>query len=119
MMIISLLTLRPCGHQMCAHCTLALCCHKKPDPITTCATGPAYPFCRGPILQLIVSKFKTSCETEPESSPTKPRRSRNSNFSEGSRASRVCQPWAHSERLLATVQERLRPKSSEGIAQHQ
>ncbi|XP_016183716.1 putative E3 ubiquitin-protein ligase XBAT31 [Arachis ipaensis] len=75
---------RPCGHQMCAHCTLALCCHKKPDPATTCAPGPACPFCRGTILQLIVAKIKISSETEAESNPTKPRRSRKSNFSEGS-----------------------------------
>ena len=75
---------RPCGHQMCAHCTLALCCHKKPDPATTCTTGPVCPFCRGAILQLIVAKIKTSSDIEVESSPTKPRRSRKSNVSEGS-----------------------------------
>lgn len=75
---------RPCGHQMCAHCTLALCCHKKLDPVTACATGPVCPFCRGAILQLIVAEIKTSSDTEVESSPTKPRRSRKSNFSEGS-----------------------------------
>ncbi|KAE9611082.1 putative transcription factor C2H2 family [Lupinus albus] len=76
---------RPCGHQMCAHCTIALCCHKKPDPATACAAGPLCPFCRGTILQLILAKIKTSSDTEEvESSPTKPRRSRKSNFSEGS-----------------------------------
>lgn len=76
---------RPCGHQMCAHCTLALCCHKKLDPGAACPTGPACPFCRGIILQLIVAKIKTGSDTEVDSSPTtKPRRSRKSNFSEGS-----------------------------------
>ncbi|CAL0324430.1 unnamed protein product [Lupinus luteus] len=76
---------RPCGHQMCAHCTLALCCHKKPDPASACAAGPVCPFCRGTILQLLVAKINTSSDTEEaESSPTKARRSRKSNFSEGS-----------------------------------
>ncbi|KAJ1409610.1 Zinc finger, RING-type [Sesbania bispinosa] len=75
---------RPCGHQMCAHCTLALCCLKKPDPATGCAMGPVCPFCRGAILQLFVAQIKTSSDTEVESSPAKPRRSRKSNFSEGS-----------------------------------
>ncbi|KAI4354451.1 hypothetical protein L6164_003311 [Bauhinia variegata] len=75
---------KPCGHQMCAHCTLALCCHKRPDPATTCPAGPVCPFCRGSIDQLIVAEFKTSGDTEVESSPAKPRRSRKSNFSEGS-----------------------------------
>lgn len=75
---------KPCDHQMCAHCTLALCCLKKPDPATGCTTGPVCPFCRGAILQLNVAKIKTDSDTEVESSPTKPRRSRKSNFSEGS-----------------------------------
>ncbi|XP_061352897.1 putative E3 ubiquitin-protein ligase XBAT31 isoform X2 [Gastrolobium bilobum] len=76
---------RPCGHQMCAHCTLALCCHKKPDPATTvCLSGPVCPFCRGAILQLLAAKINKGSDTEVESSPVKPRRSRKSNFSEGS-----------------------------------
>lgn len=75
---------KPCGHQMCAHCTLALCCLKKPNPATGCTTGPACPFCRGAILQLIVAQIKTCSDTEMESNPTKPRRSRKSNVSEGS-----------------------------------
>ncbi|KAK7338830.1 hypothetical protein VNO77_19462 [Canavalia gladiata] len=75
---------RPCGHQMCAHCTLALCCHKKPNPATPCPSGPVCPFCRGAILQLLVAKINTGSDTEVESSPVKPRRSRKSNFSEGS-----------------------------------
>jgi len=75
---------RPCGHQMCAHCTLALCCHKKLDPATTGLSGPVCPFCRGSILQLLVAKINKISDTEVESSPMKPRRSRKSNFSEGS-----------------------------------
>ncbi|XP_057796108.1 LOW QUALITY PROTEIN: putative E3 ubiquitin-protein ligase XBAT31 [Salvia miltiorrhiza] len=27
-----------CGHQMCAQCTLALCCHNKPKPTTSSST---------------------------------------------------------------------------------
>ncbi|XP_027351788.1 putative E3 ubiquitin-protein ligase XBAT31 [Abrus precatorius] len=75
---------RPCSHQMCAHCTLALCCHKKPDPARACPSGPVCPFCRGTILQLLVAKNTQGSDTEVESSPMKPRRSRKSNISEGS-----------------------------------
>ncbi|KAF3794062.1 putative E3 ubiquitin-protein ligase [Nymphaea thermarum] len=48
-----------CGHQMCAHCTLALCCHSKPNPVTTCLPAPLCPFCRSNIAQLTVAKSKT------------------------------------------------------------
>lgn len=77
---------RECGHQMCAHCTLALCCfHNKPNSTTTCPKPPVCPFCRSNITQLVVAKFKTDNETEVESSPMKPRRSRKSRHSgEGS-----------------------------------
>lgn len=75
---------RPCGHQMCAHCTLALCCHKKPNPTTACSTAPVCPFCRSSITQLAVAKIESSNDLELELSPSKPRRSRKSNFSEGS-----------------------------------
>jgi len=75
---------RPCGHEMCAHCTLALCCHKKPNPTTACTTAPVCPFCRSSISQLVVAKIKTINDSELELSPSKPRRSRKSNFSEGS-----------------------------------
>ncbi|XP_074346575.1 putative E3 ubiquitin-protein ligase XBAT31 [Apium graveolens] len=33
-----------CGHQMCAHCTLALCCHNKTNPIIACLTSLACSF---------------------------------------------------------------------------
>jgi len=75
---------RPCSHQMCAHCTLALCCHKKPNPTTACSTAPVCPFCRSSISQLVVAEIKTSNDSELELSPSKPRKSRKSNFSEGS-----------------------------------
>eukprot|EP00250_Pteridium_aquilinum_P009840 c18972_g1_i1 orf=1132-2403(+) len=41
-----------CGHQMCAGCTLALCCHNKPNPTMACSPAPACPFCRRNIVQL-------------------------------------------------------------------
>lgn len=75
---------RPCGHQMCAHCTLALCCHKKPNPTTACPTAPVCPFCRSSINQLVVAETETRNDLELEHSLSKPRRSRKSNFSEGS-----------------------------------
>ncbi|KAG6643163.1 putative E3 ubiquitin-protein ligase XBAT31 [Carya illinoinensis] len=77
---------RPCGHQMCAHCILALCCHKKPNPTAACTTAPVCPFCRSSITQLVVAEIETSNDLELEFSPSnsKPRRSRKSNFSEGS-----------------------------------
>ncbi|KAL6907484.1 hypothetical protein ACP4OV_002523 [Aristida adscensionis] len=46
---------RECGHQMCAACTLALCCHAKPNPATQCQPQPACPFCRGGISRLVVA----------------------------------------------------------------
>jgi E3 ubiquitin-protein ligase XBAT32/33 len=46
---------RECGHQMCAACTLALCCHAKPNPATQSQTLPTCPFCRGGIAALVVA----------------------------------------------------------------
>ncbi|XP_021289814.1 putative E3 ubiquitin-protein ligase XBAT31 [Herrania umbratica] len=95
--------IRQCGHRMCAHCTLALCCHKKPNPLTSSPVVPICPFCRRGITQLAVAKInnneaeaaeasplRLSCgnitnnDTGPEFSPSKPIKSRKSNFSEGS-----------------------------------
>ncbi|RZC83946.1 hypothetical protein C5167_046732 [Papaver somniferum] len=45
-----------CGHQMCAHCTLALCCHNKPNPTSTSQSIPVCPFCRSNIAKLVVVK---------------------------------------------------------------
>ncbi|KAK6942948.1 Ankyrin repeat [Dillenia turbinata] len=75
-----------CGHQMCAHCTLALCCHKKPDCSTVAVEAPVCPFCRSTIKQLAVAETKIITEVEVETgSASKPRKSKKSiNFSEGS-----------------------------------
>ncbi|KAE8732394.1 putative E3 ubiquitin-protein ligase XBAT31 [Hibiscus syriacus] len=77
-----------CGHQMCAQCTLALCCHKKPNPATASLTPPVCPFCRSTIVRLVVAKIKNGDEADHDirdvssSKMRKPRKSRN--FSEGS-----------------------------------
>ncbi|XVE76356.1 hypothetical protein DITRI_Ditri12bG0165600 [Diplodiscus trichospermus] len=94
--------IRQCGHRMCAHCTLALCCNKKPNPLTASPVAIFCPFCRRGITQLVVatinnyeseaeaSPLRLSCEkiinndTLAEFSPSKPIKSRKSNFSEGS-----------------------------------
>ncbi|KAM0871015.1 hypothetical protein ACQ4PT_039661 [Festuca glaucescens] len=47
-----------CGHQMCAGCTLALCCHSKPNPATLTLLPPACPFCRSCISRLVVAGTK-------------------------------------------------------------
>ncbi|XP_073141809.1 putative E3 ubiquitin-protein ligase XBAT31 [Henckelia pumila] len=67
-----------CGHRMCAHCTLALCCHNKPNPTTACPSVPVCPFCRSSIVKLVVAKVvKTETDI--------PRKSwRSLNLSEGS-----------------------------------
>ncbi|XP_010920604.1 E3 ubiquitin-protein ligase XB3 isoform X1 [Elaeis guineensis] len=72
-----------CGHQMCAHCTLALCCHKKPNPTTLCLPAPTCPFCRSNIARLVVAK--TKAEDDGDNGSPKLRRSRRSrNVGEGS-----------------------------------
>ncbi|KAJ6817793.1 E3 ubiquitin-protein ligase XB3 [Iris pallida] len=38
-----------CGHQMYAHCTMALCCHNKPNPVTLFLATPICLFCRSNI----------------------------------------------------------------------
>ncbi|OAY74526.1 E3 ubiquitin-protein ligase XB3-like [Ananas comosus] len=68
-----------CGHQMCAPCTLALCCHTKPNATTTtasCPPSPACPFCRRAIsrLAVVVTVAATNNDEEKLSSP-KPRSS--------------------------------------------
>jgi len=69
-----------CGHQMCAQCTLALCCHNKPNPTKTSFNAPVCPFCRSNIAQLVVANVKTDNEMD-----SKLRRSKKSrNLSEGS-----------------------------------
>ncbi|KAK7272075.1 hypothetical protein RJT34_28457 [Clitoria ternatea] len=56
-----------CGHQMCAQCTLALCCHNKPNPATACLTPPVCPFCRSTITRLVVVKIECPDETDQDS----------------------------------------------------
>lgn len=78
-----------CGHQMCAPCTLALCCHNKPNPTTLTLPSPACPFCRGSISRLVVAQTRTDGDPDRPSSPQlAPRRSRRShNLSEGGSSS--------------------------------
>ncbi|KAL8501714.1 hypothetical protein ACS0TY_021003 [Phlomoides rotata] len=71
-----------CGHRMCAHCTLALCCHNKPDPTNASPSVLVCPFCRSNIVKLVVAKVKTGNDKESLTKPRKSWRSRNS--SEGS-----------------------------------
>ncbi|XVF05516.1 hypothetical protein REPUB_Repub05bG0178800 [Reevesia pubescens] len=77
-----------CGHQMCAQCTLALCCHNKPNPTTASVTPPVCPFCRSTIVRLVVAKIKNYDDTDHDVgdvSSSKLRKLRKSrNFSEGS-----------------------------------
>ncbi|KAJ6832698.1 E3 ubiquitin-protein ligase XB3 [Iris pallida] len=74
-----------CGHQMCAHCTLALCCHSKPNPTTLCTPVPVCPFCRSNIARLVVAKSKTKEEGGKDSNGSKLKKARKSrNFGEGS-----------------------------------
>ncbi|XP_016689069.1 putative E3 ubiquitin-protein ligase XBAT31 isoform X2 [Gossypium hirsutum] len=77
-----------CGHQMCAQCTLALCCHNKPNPTTASLTPPTCPFCRSPIVRLVVAKIKNHDDVDHDIgdvSSSKLRKTRKSkNFSEGS-----------------------------------
>lgn len=70
---------------MCANCTLALCCHNKPNPTTPAPKAPVCPFCRSKITELVVAEVKTKNDVQLESSPSKPRTSRKSqSTSEGS-----------------------------------
>ncbi|KAL8525640.1 hypothetical protein ACS0TY_015034 [Phlomoides rotata] len=71
-----------CGHQMCAQCTLALCCHNKPKPATSCPSVPVCPFCRSNIVRLVVANLKTENDIDRDIKPRKSWRSRN--LSEGS-----------------------------------
>ncbi|XP_051134101.1 putative E3 ubiquitin-protein ligase XBAT31 [Andrographis paniculata] len=75
-----------CGHQMCAQCTLVLCCHNKPDPTTASPSVPVCPFCRSNIVKLVVvAKAKPETDKEQEPGFSKPRKSwRGRNSGEGS-----------------------------------
>lgn len=77
-----------CGHQMCAQCTLALCCHNKPNPTTACLKPPVCPFCRSTIACLLVVKIKNQEDADRDigdiSSPKLRKARKSRNFSEGS-----------------------------------
>ncbi|KAL0436822.1 UNVERIFIED_CONTAM: putative E3 ubiquitin-protein ligase XBAT31 [Sesamum radiatum] len=74
-----------CGHRMCAQCTLALCCHNKPNPTTSCPSVPLCPFCRSNIVKLVVAKVRTENDIDRDINSSKPRKSwRSRNLSEGS-----------------------------------
>ncbi|XP_076920151.1 putative E3 ubiquitin-protein ligase XBAT31 [Bidens hawaiensis] len=78
-----------CGHQMCAQCTLALCCHNKLDPTTATLPEPICPFCRSNIARLTVVKIKAKVNPVDQElnlkSSSKHHKSRKSrNLSEGS-----------------------------------
>ncbi|KAG9159171.1 hypothetical protein Leryth_018161 [Lithospermum erythrorhizon] len=82
---VSTIEVQNCGHRMCAHCTLALCCHNRPSASSNCLNTPVCPFCRSSIIQLTVAKIETKNDLEVDLSPSKPRISRQSfNLSEGS-----------------------------------
>ncbi|KAK4730637.1 hypothetical protein R3W88_023625 [Solanum pinnatisectum] len=69
--------IQKCGHQMCAHCILALCCHNKPNPASNSEKVPLCPFCRSDITHLVVVQSKIDTYEE-VSSPSRPRKSRTS-----------------------------------------
>nr|GLL30997.1 putative E3 ubiquitin-protein ligase XBAT31 [Ipomoea trifida] len=75
---------RDCGHQMCAHCVLALCCHNKPDPKTTVAAVPLCPFCRSSIAQLSAIEVKGGDNEQDAYSKTTMKARRSRNMNEGS-----------------------------------
>lgn len=71
-----------CGHLMCAQCTLALCCHNKPNPAMSSPSTPVCPFCRSSIVRLVAAKANDKTR---DVSFTRPRKSwRKRNSSEGS-----------------------------------
>ncbi|KAG0501354.1 hypothetical protein HPP92_001426 [Vanilla planifolia] len=63
-----------CGHRMCAHCTLALCCLKKSYSSNGISPPPACPFCRCKIASLVATKKRGTEEEETEYSSKEPLR---------------------------------------------
>ncbi|CAI9098210.1 OLC1v1034819C1 [Oldenlandia corymbosa var. corymbosa] len=78
--------IQECGHQICAHCTLALCCYKKTNPSTSNFKAPVCPFCRSSITRLnVAQKITINSDLDLEQSPSQPRISQKSfNLNEGS-----------------------------------
>ncbi|CAL5211443.1 unnamed protein product [Lathyrus oleraceus] len=77
-----------CGHQMCAQCTLTLCCHNRPNTSTSQPTPPVCPFCRSAISKLTVIKIETQEDIDQDGTPDttyfKPSKSRKyRNMNEG------------------------------------
>lgn len=73
-----------CGHQMCAQCVLALCCHNKPNPTTTDTAPPVCPFCRSSIERLSAIKVQNDIiDHAGAHSPVKKSNRRSWNGSEG------------------------------------
>ncbi|KAL3683068.1 hypothetical protein R1sor_001090 [Riccia sorocarpa] len=62
---------KECGHQMCATCTLNLCCHTKPNPAIPYSPPPACPFCRRNIGHLILARPKPKLQESKEKSRSK------------------------------------------------
>ncbi|KAI5073620.1 hypothetical protein GOP47_0011633 [Adiantum capillus-veneris] len=55
-----------CGHQMCAACTMALCCLNKPNlPSSSSAATPSCPFCRRDIARLKLAKAPSIKKVNP------------------------------------------------------
>ncbi|KAK6137983.1 hypothetical protein DH2020_028264 [Rehmannia glutinosa] len=72
-----------CGHRMCAQCTLALCCHNKPNPTSSCPSVPVCPFAGATLSNWSWLSLKTKNDIDRDVS--KPRKSwRSRNLSEGS-----------------------------------
>ncbi|GAB2272477.1 hypothetical protein Dimus_007301 [Dionaea muscipula] len=63
-----------CGHQMCAHCTLSLCCqNNKPFLSNNCLPiAPLCPFCRSTITQLVVAKVEDVVDDDTEANLISP-----------------------------------------------
>ncbi|WOL14896.1 E3 ubiquitin-protein ligase [Canna indica] len=76
--------IQECGHQMCAHCMLALCCHNKRNSISLCLSSPTCPFCRSSISRLVVVKAKVKDEGDEETISKLRKSWRFKNSSEGS-----------------------------------
>lgn len=58
---------KDCGHRMCAYCTVALCCHNKPNPHIQqpCSSpAPSCPFCRTKIGRLTLVSWKSKLVSE-------------------------------------------------------
>ncbi|KAL5716671.1 RING-type E3 ubiquitin transferase [Ranunculus cassubicifolius] len=105
-----------CGHQMCAPCTLALCCHNKPNPTTASITCPVCPFCRSNIAQLVVAKTKKNDITDKDLSSSKLRKSRKSkNYSEGSSSFKGLSALGSFGRMSARVSGKVAANSSEWV----